>query len=114
LKQKYSIEAPTCTGFESPKFSEASVEQFKTHCQNLDNYQIVALESAASFCKSTGISLALLDMAISIEHAMFCSRMEENFQIAEHGYVEGSHDVEEANLRMMLAASRCLISLKNL
>jgi len=102
-----------CSGLETPEIPSSSLESLKSHCNSLDNYGIVALEAASTISRSVGIALALLDGHLSIGDALKCARVEEDLQIEEFGMVEGSHDIDEVNSKMILAASKNLVSLKS-
>lgn len=78
----------------------------------MDDYYLVALETAATVAKSPTIALALLDGFLTIHQALNCSRFEENLQIEEFGKIEGTHDVDESYERMVLATAKNLVNLK--
>ena len=58
--------------------------------------------------KSVCLGLMVLDGELSAERGFRLSRIEEDFQIKWNGYVEGAHDIDEAELGMMIYASALL------
>jgi hypothetical protein len=68
-----------------------------------------ALHSLLGASKSAVISLALLHRRLSVVQAVEASRVDEEFQIRENGFVEDGHDVARAETRVRLAsAAACL------
>lgn len=114
IKLRYNIDLPVCSGIATPEISAASSTSFSEYLNTVDDYEIVALEAAATIAKSTSIALSLIDGFLSIEDALKCARLEEDLQIEEYGKVEGHHDIDELNSRMVLAAAKTLTSFKNL
>ena len=46
---------------------------------------------------------------LSMEQALQAARLEEEFQIEGWGFVEGGHDLDQANARVRLTASSLLL-----
>ena len=116
--QKYGIEMPKCTGYcylgiEIPQFPLNILKYIRCDCDNLEKFNLVALESAASVCKSTSIATALIDGAINVKTAVLCSRIEEERQISENGLVEGHHDLDVSHIENVLFAAKNLSTLKD-
>ena len=111
LKSTYQLELPTVTGVQLLDLPATTLSRFRTHCQSLDPFDLVALETAASVSKSAALALSLQDGFISIAEGLRLSRLEEDFQHLLSGKVQ-AHDVEEAQELMILAAARALTVLK--
>lgn len=102
------------SGFSTPVLQDTTLESLQTYIDSLDSYEIVALETAATVSRSTAIGLSVLDGFIKIQDAVKYTRIEEDHQAMQYGKVDGAHDVEEANICMLLASSKLLVSLKKL
>lgn len=63
--------------------------------------------------KSVGLALLTLNGHLPVTEALKLSRVEENCQIEEHGFVEGAHDVDEISLEQSALAARIIYGLSN-
>jgi ATP synthase mitochondrial F1 complex assembly factor 2 len=72
---------------------------------------LTAAEQMAAACKSVIMGLALLKRRLTLDQALAVARLEEDYQIAEWGLVEGGHDVDIADLRVRLAAPHIFVRL---
>ena len=61
-------------------------------------------QASVGALKSTVLALALLHGRVGVEAACEAARVEEEWQIGEHGFVEDGHDTARAQLRAQLAA----------
>ena len=100
-------------GFSTPVLQDKSLVSLQSYINSLDDYDLVALEAAATVSRSTAIGLSVLDGFINIQEAVKYTRLEEDHQAIQYGKVDGAHDVEEANTCMLLASSKSLVTLKN-
>lgn len=75
---------------------------------NLDDWSLVAMDSATSTAKSILVGIALLHGAISAEEAVHAARCEERWQAKVWGSVEGGHDVDDADTTVRLSAADTL------
>lgn len=119
LSEKFSIDFPLCEGnknlgFSIPQIPKYGINKFQEYVEGLDNYTLVALESAISTTKSVALGVSLISNVIDIPTTVLCARLEEEKQIKENGRVEGSHDLDEVYMAQALAAARNLIILKSL
>ena len=62
-------------------------------------------------CKSLLIGSALFNDHISVPDALAASRVEEETQIEEWGYVEGGHDIDHSTIHMKLLAASVFLKL---
>lgn len=77
--------------------------------ETLCDFKLNAMHQLAHGCKSLVIPMALADRVISVNDAVVASRAEEDHQIGNWGLVEGSHDVDEVNLRVQISASSLIL-----
>jgi chaperone required for assembly of F1-ATPase len=61
--------------------------------------------------KSTVLALALAHRVVDVDGACAAARVEEEFQIGEHGFVEDGHDAARAHLRLQVASAAAYLSL---
>ena len=71
--------------------------------------QLQALFLFTNVCKSLTIGLALVHGRLSIDDAVAAARLEEEYQIAQWGMVEGGHDVDRAHINVQIASGRVLL-----
>ncbi len=64
-----------------------------------------------SLCQSVIIALAVYRRHLNIEGAFTASRLEEEYNIEAHGFVEGGHDLDRAYTRVQLAAGSTFLYL---
>jgi ATP synthase F1 complex assembly factor 2 len=111
IKATYNLDLPTVTSVQLLDLPTSTLTNLLEHCESLDLFDLVALETAAAVSKSAALALALQDGFIGITEGLRLSRMEEDFQHQLSGKVQ-AHDVEEAQSLMMLAAARAMAVLK--
>ncbi|XP_024359709.1 uncharacterized protein [Physcomitrium patens] len=68
------------------------------------DWQLAAIDWLAGTARSLIVALAIARGRLGIEEAMEVIRLEENHQVEEWGYVEGGHDIDEADMRVKIAA----------
>ena len=79
------------------------------HMESLSDFQLQALFLFTNVCKSLTIGLALVHGRLSIDDAVAAARLEEEYQIAQWGMVEGGHDVDRAHINVQVASGRVLL-----
>ena len=62
-------------------------------------------------CKSLLVGTALFNEHISVGDALAASRVEEETQAEEWGYVEGGHDIDHSTIYMKLLAASVFLKL---
>lgn len=92
-----------------PKHDALAVEKVTERLTGLCDFKLNAMNQLAHGCKSLVLPLALLDRASSVEDTVLAARAEEDHQIGNWGLVEGSHDVDESNLRVQTASSSMVL-----
>ena len=98
----------------SPQISEESFDKMKQYCHDLNSWDLAALESIACAAKSTSLAVALLEGAWPLNQIIEYSRIEEQHNIEQYGYVEGAHDIDESNTTMTISAAKILHDLVSL
>jgi len=76
--------------------------------RSLSPWEMTCTFAAAAASKSLLIGLALNRNIIDPEEALECARVEEDYQIERHGFVEGGHDIDISDLRVRLTAPHAL------
>ena len=76
--------------------------------RSLSPWEMTCTFAAAAAAKSLLIGLALNRNIIDAEEALKCARVEEDYQIERHGFVEGGHDIDISDLRVRLTAPHAL------
>ncbi len=77
----------------------------------LDRWELAAAAAAAGTCKSVLLGLALVEGAVAVPAAVAASRLEEEVQAAEWGWVEGGHDLDAAGAAVAVAAPAVFVRL---
>lgn len=85
--------------------SERAVAWVRDVVEGLDDWSLVAMDSATSCAKSVLVSIALRDGAVTPEEALKAARSEELWQSTVWGVVEGGHDLDDADATVRLLAA---------
>ena len=86
-----------------------TLDKLQTVLSNFDDFKLSAFEKAVLESRSFCIGLALVEKLISVNEAVFASRLEVLHQIERWGEVEDSHDVDEAYVGMCLGNVACFM-----
>ncbi|KAH9249748.1 hypothetical protein BASA81_012555 [Batrachochytrium salamandrivorans] len=92
-----------------PKHDPEAIAKVTHRLHDLCDFKLNAMNQLAHGCKSLVLPLALLDRASTVEGTLLASRAEEDHQIGNWGLVEGSHDVDESNLRCQISAASMVL-----
>jgi ATP synthase F1 complex assembly factor 2 len=76
-----------------------------------DHWDIAALDSLTSSCKSLVLALAVRHRRIGAERACVAARVGEQHQIDEWGEVEAGHDIDAADLALRVSAASTFLRL---
>ena len=93
--------------FAQPQPEEVKILMEK-RLRSLSPWEMTCTFAAAAAAKSLLIGLALNRNIIDPEEALKCARVEEDYQIERHGFVEGGHDIDISDLRVRLTAPHAL------
>ncbi|XP_004209949.1 ATP synthase mitochondrial F1 complex assembly factor 2 isoform X1 [Hydra vulgaris] len=86
------------------KQPDLSISKLKDHLMNLNRWQIYGLQSAMEITKSFILPMVVSQKYISVEKAVYLSRLEVEHQITKWGNVEFAHELEKQNQTIFLAA----------
>ena len=86
------------------------VQNAKSFVEQLDAWELTALQSITAESKSFLVGAAVITRGISSADAIAASRVEEEFQISNWGMVEGGHDYDRLNCSIQIRSACTLIS----
>lgn len=101
-------------GFIPVNQTEHTIEKLTLHLGSLDDWNLTAVSTLASACKSLILASALLGDVIDLDSAIYLSRAEEEFQIQQWGMVEGGHDLDRADTNVRISSPLVFTRLYNL
>jgi ATP synthase F1 complex assembly factor 2 len=84
-----------------------AVEKAIRECSD---WQLAAVDWLAGTARSLIVALAIARGRLGIEEAIEIIRLEEDHQVEDWGYVEGGHDIDEADIRVKI--SSCSVFLR--
>lgn len=98
---------PRYVGIAHTHFSPQTVDNVRDGLirMQLNPYQLVALCVVAQHTASLMLPLAVFHGVCDIETALTINRAEESHNTAEHGSIQGFHDIREADVVLKIAAS---------
>lgn len=105
----FGVQLNTTTGFGDLRHPTEAYEVVEDIVDAADPYLRAALASAVGCVHSTAIALAFVFGHISVEQAFEASRVEEEYQIEQYGFVEDGHDTARAYMRLQLAGISSLL-----
>ncbi|KAA0152064.1 hypothetical protein FNF29_04178 [Cafeteria roenbergensis] len=111
FEAKYGTKLAVMEGFsdaEHPKNAYVAIEDF---VDRADHFLLAALAALLGATKSATISLALLHQHVSLDQALSAARVEEEYQIAENGFVEDGHDTQAIQMRVKASAATAMLAL---
>jgi hypothetical protein len=96
-------------GFGDMVHPEAAFMVAEDIVDTADPFLKAVLAQVIGATKSTVIAMALVHRAIDVETAFAASRVDEEFQISENGFVEDGHDTARAQVQVALNAASTLL-----
>eukprot|EP00111_Clytia_hemisphaerica_P018206 TCONS_00053835-protein len=91
--------------------SDETVERLEEYLLKMNYWQINGLQSGIDAIKSFILPLAVFHGHISVERAVYLSRLESEYQSEKWGKFEGSHDIDQYTQQAMLAAGTLVCNL---
>jgi ATP synthase F1 complex assembly factor 2 len=107
LGQKINVSDALMGAEQSEEASDALNKMLRGLC----DYELAALDAVGGVCKSTLISMNVLNGNISVDDAVAASRIEEDMQMDKWGLVEGGHDIDIAGVRVGIASPTVFLQL---
>lgn len=104
VKKQSGCEVNVVRGTLAAPQGEGLNKWMKKVVEGLDDWSLVAMDSATSSSKSVLVAVALRDGAVSAEDALKAARSEEMWQSKVWGVVEGGHDMDDADISVRLSA----------
>jgi ATP synthase F1 complex assembly factor 2 len=98
----------------TPSHPIDTINNVKTRLSEMNEWELTSIQHLAQGCKSLVIPLALIDHAITCQQTIDAARVEEDHQIEQWGLVEGSHDVELANIKLQITSAALLNTLSKI
>jgi len=93
----------------APVHPRETVKAVRHRLEHMNAWHLHATHELAKGAKSLVIPLCVADRVATAAQAIEAARAEEEAQIEEWGLVEGSHDVDKANLTAQMAAASTLM-----
>ncbi|EFJ06001.1 hypothetical protein SELMODRAFT_187108 [Selaginella moellendorffii] len=81
------------------------LDAYKKILGDFNNWELSAVDQLTASARSLVIALAIIDGRLDVEKAMKAIRVDEDFQIAKWGLVEGGHDIDISDLRVRITAA---------
>eukprot|EP00270_Netrium_digitus_P003915 TRINITY_DN14767_c1_g2_i1.p1 TRINITY_DN14767_c1_g2~~TRINITY_DN14767_c1_g2_i1.p1 ORF type:complete len:460 (-),score=94.81 TRINITY_DN14767_c1_g2_i1:372-1751(-) len=101
----------TSSDLHVPDQSEATIQTMRNILMSLSDWELSAVDALASAARSLVIALAVAHGQLSIDDALMVIRLDEDHQVEEWGYVEGGHDIDEADLHVRVASASLFMRL---
>ncbi|EKC98874.1 hypothetical protein A1Q2_06845 [Trichosporon asahii var. asahii CBS 8904] len=105
LKDEYGITLKEAEGFGVAEQTPETIAKFRNILEDMDPFQLAAMERAVYATKSFVIGLALVEGRITAHEAALASHVEVASQIERWGEVEDSHDVDYQDIRRALGSA---------
>ncbi|EKM55928.1 uncharacterized protein PHACADRAFT_209438 [Phanerochaete carnosa HHB-10118-sp] len=109
-RESFTVEVNVTTGFSVPRQPAETLAAFRKVLEQMDEWEMAAMERATYTTKSFLIALALVKRRVTAEQAAQASHVEVNSQIEKWGEVEDSHDVDYHDVRRQLGSASCLLA----
>jgi hypothetical protein len=111
FEQAFGVRLATAEGFGDIEHPDEAYAVAEDMADGSNAWVKAALQTAVGNTKSTVIPLALVCRAIDAATALEASRVEEDFQISENGFVEDGHDTAILQARAALQSIVTFLSL---
>jgi chaperone required for assembly of F1-ATPase len=108
-RESFGVELAIAQGLSDLEHADSAYHVVEDFCERSDPFLKAAAGSVIGAVKSSVITMAFLHRMVDIEGAFQASRVEEEWQIAENGFVEDGHDTARAQLRTCLASASALL-----
>lgn len=110
-EKRYDVEIGSSTSIMGPNIPARTREVLTSHLASYNMWALQGIEFVVTQLKSMVLTLALIDLHLTVEQAVLLSRLEEEYQIQKWGNVEWAHDYELQELRARTAAGTLFVHL---
>uniref|UniRef100_A0A8C5PWW4 ATP synthase mitochondrial F1 complex assembly factor 2 n=1 Tax=Leptobrachium leishanense TaxID=445787 RepID=A0A8C5PWW4_9ANUR len=107
----YDVVIGSSTSILGPNIPKETKEVFMRHLASYNSWAMLGIEFIVSQLKSLILSMGLVDRSLTVEKAVFLSRLEEEFQIRHWGNVEWAHEYDLQDLSARTAAGVLFVHL---
>ncbi|CAD8194222.1 unnamed protein product [Paramecium pentaurelia] len=111
FNEKFGLYLKTNFGLNIEPLKQQDQIRIETIVSELNNWQLVSLDAKVENLKSCILALLIWNNHLEVEEAVKFSRLEEDFQTALFGKVEGHHDYDENTIMMNVSASKLFAQL---
>lgn len=108
IEKEFGLQVATTDGMQRLSHPPGTEERVLEMLRQLNEFELAALQCATMECKSIVMGLAVLHGKMSVEDACTASRLEEEANVENWGLVEGGHDIDRANNKVMLSSASFL------
>uniref|UniRef100_A0A8C5PX64 ATP synthase mitochondrial F1 complex assembly factor 2 n=1 Tax=Leptobrachium leishanense TaxID=445787 RepID=A0A8C5PX64_9ANUR len=110
-EKRYDVVIGSSTSILGPNIPKETKEVFMRHLASYNSWAMLGIEFIVSQLKSLILSMGLVDRSLTVEKAVFLSRLEEEFQIRHWGNVEWAHEYDLQDLSARTAAGVLFVHL---
>ncbi|XP_014663169.1 PREDICTED: ATP synthase mitochondrial F1 complex assembly factor 2-like [Priapulus caudatus] len=107
--KRYNVQLSSTLGLNLLDIPDDTKRTIQRHLLTYNAWALVGILHAVEALKSVVISLALIDKFVSVEQAVYFSRLECEFQISKWGNVEEAHDMEKTETQARAAAATLFV-----
>lgn len=104
FSQKFDTEVRASSNLFDLHQPDETISKLKTYLMEKNTWQLNGLQNAIDSVKSFILPIAVIHRYISIEEAVYLSRLELEYQIMKWGKFEGTHDIDQHTQETMIAA----------
>lgn len=105
FKSVYGLQLATAVGFGEAEHPLGVYDVAEDAVDTASPWAKAFIQQVVGATKSTVVTLALAHRQLDTEQAWDTARVEEEWQIEEHGFVEDGHDTARAQLRIALSTA---------
>jgi len=109
--ERHGVELAVAEGLADVRHPDAAFEVAEDAVDSAGPWLKAFYSQTLGCLKSTVLALALAHREVDVEGAAQAARVEEEFQIQGHGFVEDGHDTQRAYLRVQLASAAAFLGM---
>lgn len=102
--KRYDVILQASSDLFSLEQDAATITRMNEQLMSLNTWQLNGLQTAVDGIKSLVLPLAVVEEEMTVEDAVYLSRLETEFQMEKWGRFDGVHDVDRFNQETALAA----------